>query len=147
AELEAHPRYQSVGSVVRQVLATPHIADFRSGSAPPRPHYRFVAWNIERGTHLEAQLDALRTHPYLKECDVLLVTEADVGMARSSNRSVAEELARGLEMSYVFAPCYIAPGPGSGVERDVTGANRLGLHGNAILSRYPLRNVRLIPLD
>src|SRR5215471_7770619 len=83
AELSAHPLYRSVEGVVRQVLATPHLADFRSGPAPPRTRYRFVAWNIERGTHFAAQLEAMRTHPYLKECDVLLVTEADVGMARS----------------------------------------------------------------
>ena len=146
AEVVDHPSYRSVETVVRQVLATPHMADFRSHTAPPRPRYRFAAWNIERGTHFAAQLQALRTHPYLKECDVLLVTEADVGMARSANRSVAEDLARGLEMSHVFAPCYIALGKGSGVERDVTGANRIGLHGNAILSRYPIRDVRLIPL-
>jgi endonuclease/exonuclease/phosphatase family metal-dependent hydrolase len=147
AELAAHPAYRSIEPVVRQVLATPHIADFRSHTAAPRARYRFVAWNIERGTHFEAQLEALRKHPYLKECDVLMLTEADVGMARSRNRSVAEELARGLEMSYVFAPCYIALGKGSGVERDVTESNHLGLHGNAILSRYPIRDVRLIPLE
>lgn len=146
AELTAHPAYRSVENVVRQALATPHVADFRSEPAPPRPRYRFAAWNIERGTHFTSQLEALRTHHYLRECDVLLVTEADLGMVRSANRCVAEDLARGLEMSHVFAPCYIALGKGSGVERDVTGANRIGLHGNAILSRYPIRDVRLISL-
>ena len=50
-------------------------------------------------------------------------------------------------MAHVFAPCYFALGKGSGVERQVTGANTLGLHGNAILSRYPLRDIRLIPLE
>ena len=61
---------------------------------------------------LEAQLEAFRSHPYLRTCDVLLITEADAGMARSGNRMVAEVLARELGMAQVFAPCYIALGKG-----------------------------------
>jgi hypothetical protein len=36
---------------------------------------------------------------------------------------------------------------GSGVEYDVAGENDLGLHGNAILSRYRLTNVRAVALQ
>ena len=97
--------------------------EFSRGAAPARERYRFLAWNIERGTQLEAQLEAFRSHPYLKTCDVLLLTEADAGMARSGNRMVAEALARELGMAQVFAPCYIALGKGSGVERHVEGDN------------------------
>ena len=146
AEMERHPAYGAIAPLVARSLATPHIADFRRQEAPPRPRYRVLAWNIERGIELEAQLDAFRTHPYLKTCDVLLITEADAGMARSGNRMVAEVLARGLGMAQVFAPCYIALGKGSGVERHAAGDNTHGLHGNALLSRYPVRDVRLIPL-
>jgi len=147
AELEAHPEYRHIAALVARSLATPHAADFRSAEAPPSPRYRFLAWNIERGTQFEEQLEAFRSHPYLKTCDVLLITEADAGMARSGNRMVAEQLARELGMAEVFVPCYIALGKGSGVERNVAGSNRLGLHGNAILSRYPLRDIRVVPLD
>ena len=146
AEMELHPAYRAIASVVARSLATPHFADFRRQEAPPRARYRILAWNIERGTQFEAQLEAFRQHPYLKTCDVLLITEADAGMARSGNRMVAEELARELGMAQVFAPCYIALGKGSGVERYAEGDNHFGLHGNAILSRYPIRGVRLIPL-
>ena len=147
AAMEAHPVYRAIASEVRRCLATPHLADFRRADAPPRPRYRFVAWNIERGAQFDGQLEAFRSHPYLKACDVLLITEADAGMARSGNRMVAETLARELGMAEVFAPCYIALGKGSGVERGVPGENTFGLHGNAILSRYPIRDVRIIPLD
>ena len=147
AEMECHPDYRAIAPLVARSLATPHIADFRHHEAPPRPRYRLLAWNIERGTQLQAQLEAFRSHPYLKTCDVLLLTEADAGMARSGNRMVAEVLARELGMAQVFAPCYIALGKGSGVERQVEGENTLGLHGNAILSRYPIRDIHLIPLD
>jgi len=146
AEMELHPAYQAIAGLVACSLSTPHIADFRHCEAPARARYRFLAWNIERGTQFDAQLEAFRSHPYLKTCDVLLLTEADAGMARSGNRMVAEALARELGMAQVFAPCYIALGKGSGVERQVEGDNTFGLHGNAILSRYPLRDVRLIPL-
>ncbi len=147
-ELLAHPVYQAIAPVVEKTLGTAHVSDFRRqrALAPARGRYRMVAWNIERGAQLEGQVDALCNQPYLREADVLLITEADVGMARSGNRLVAETLARRLEMVQVFAPCYIALGKGSGVERDVDGSNVLGLHGNALLSRYPIRDVRLIPL-
>ena len=63
-----------------------------------------LAWNVERGIQFERQLEALRTHCYLKTCDVLLLTETDLGMVRSGNRAVALELARELGMHYAFAP-------------------------------------------
>ena len=147
AEMEAHAEYRAIARLVVRSLGTAHFADFRRHPAPLCPRYRVLAWNIERGTELEAQLEAFRSHPYLKTCDVLLITEADAGMARSRNLMVAEVLARELGMAQAFAPCYIALGKGSGVERQAEGENRLGLHGNAILSRYPMRDIRLIPLE
>jgi hypothetical protein len=77
---------------------------------------------------------------------VLLLTETDVGMARSANRAVAQELARELRMHFAFAPCYLNLSKGAGLELHADGENALGLHGNAILSRYPLRNVRPVAL-
>jgi endonuclease/exonuclease/phosphatase family metal-dependent hydrolase len=146
-ELVAHPVYAAIEPLVRAVLDQPHIADYRRTVAPPRATYRFVAWNLERGTHLEAQLDLLKHHAELASADVLLITEADAGMVRSGNRMVAETIAKALGMTQVFAPCYLALGKGSGAERDAEGVNRFGLHGNALLSRYPIRDVRAIPLE
>src|SRR3979411_2778544 len=110
--LHANPLYQSLATVVDQMLGTPHWTDFRETLAPRRLQYRILAWNIERGALLEGQLDALRTQDYLREADVLLITEADCGMPRSGNRMVAEVMARELRMVQVFAPCYIALGKG-----------------------------------
>lgn len=146
AELEAHPLYQSLACVIREGLSTLDVGDFIRTPAPARSRYRFLAWNIERGTEFEGQVQALRNHPYLRTCDVLLLTEADLGMARSGNRDVTRDLARSLGMAYAFAPCYLNLTKGSGAESDVAGENRLALHGNAILSRYPLHHVRAIPL-
>jgi hypothetical protein len=49
-------------------------------------------------------------------------------------------------MHFAFAPCYLNLAKGAGVEVHADGENDLGLHGNAILSRYPLRNVRPVLL-
>lgn len=144
-ELPAHPVYREIAPVVERMLATPHTADYRRGEAPAKDRYRILTWNIERGTQLEGQLRVFREHPYLRESDLILITEADAGMARSGNYMVAETMARELGMAQIFAPCYIALGKGSGVERHSDGENTFGLHGNAILSRYPIRDVRLIP--
>ncbi len=147
AELHAHPRYRELESDIRLALDTPQTGDFRPQHAPVRKSYRFVAWNIERGTQLDGQLQALTRDPYLREADVLLLTETDVGMARSGNLDIARRMAQELGMCYAFVPCYLSLVKGSGVERSVSGENTVGLHGNAILSRYPIRNVRPIPLE
>src|SRR5689334_4810538 len=147
AGLRRSPVYRRVEPVIEEALSAPDAGSFASEPAPARSQYRILAWNLERGIELEGQLHALRCHPYLAACDVLLLTEADLGMARSGNRDVAREMARALGMHYAFAPCYLNLAKGAGVERDVAGENTLGLHGNAILSRYPLGRLRLIPLE
>lgn len=145
-ELEALTLYPSLEPLVREVLGHVDVGDFSRSLARARPQYRFVAWNLERGIQYNGQLEALRSDPYLSEADALLLTETDVGMARSRNRAVAQELARELGLHYAFAPCYLNLAKGAGVERDHSGENELGLHGNAILSRYPIQNVRLVHL-
>ncbi|HWN82963.1 MAG TPA: endonuclease/exonuclease/phosphatase family protein [Candidatus Udaeobacter sp.] len=145
-ELHALALYQELASRIHQALATPAVGSFATTIPAAKPRYRCVAWNLERGIHLPGQLVALREHPYLRESDLLLLTETDSGMARSGNHDVARELAAGLGMHYAFLPCYLNLSKGAGQESEVDGRNRLGLHGNALLSRYPIRNVRRIAL-
>ncbi len=147
AELEASPLYRSLKATVRTVLETPEVGNFTTNPAPARDRYRFLAWNLERGIELDGQLEAFRSHNYLRTCDVLLLTETDVGMARSGNRAVAQILARKLGLHYAFVPCYLNLTKGSGLEYHAAGENELGLHGNAVLSRYPIRRVRPIHLE
>ena len=146
SELLSHPAYRRIAPSVGSVLTATESESFAECEAPARDRYRIAAWNLERGIQYEGQLEALKNHDYLTACDVLLLTETDVGMARSGNRHVARDLARELGLHYAFAPCYVNLSKGAGVEYDVEGENLLGLHGNAILSRYPIRNVRSIPL-
>jgi endonuclease/exonuclease/phosphatase family metal-dependent hydrolase len=146
AELLNDPLYRRVAPRVNEVLSWVEMDSFAAHPAPAKERYRVLAWNIERGIQLEGQLKVFREHPYLRDCDVLLLSEVDVGMARSGNRHVARELARELGMHYVFVPCYLSLVKGSGLERQVEGDNELGLHGNAILSRYPLLRPRMLRL-
>ncbi len=146
AELVACPHYQELKPLADRVLDSIETGEFATAGKPAQPAYRVVAWNLERGIEYEGQLAALRSHPYLSSADIFLVTETDVGMARSANRNVARDLACELGLDYAFAPCYLNLSKGAGIESEVTGNNDLGLHGNAILSRYPIRNPRSIAL-
>ncbi len=144
SELESLPSYRAVEPEVRKVLDTVQCGSFGTSAAPARDRYRFVAWNLERGIELAGQLQALHTDPYLSSADVYLLTEADEGMARSGNCAVAHEIAREFGLYYSFAPCYLNLSKGAGIERRAPGENDLGLHGNAVLSRYPIRSARAI---
>jgi endonuclease/exonuclease/phosphatase family metal-dependent hydrolase len=146
AELKRLSSYRDIEADIHAVLDGLYSGNFSREAARARDRYRFVAWNLERGIEFEGQLEALRSHPYLAGADVYLLTEADIGMARSGNRAVVQELARALGMHYSFAPCYLNLSKGAGIERKADGENELGLHGNAVLSRYPVRNLRPIHL-
>ena len=120
--------------------------------APPlplekKPFYRLVAWNLERGLEFDGILHVLKNHPELSKGDVYLFSETDIGMARTQNRNVARSLAQALGMNYFFSRSYLNLCKGNSVENHIEGENGLGLHGNAVLSRYPLENLRIVPLQ
>jgi endonuclease/exonuclease/phosphatase family metal-dependent hydrolase len=145
-ELEADADYASLANEIDEVMDHCEVGDPPPSATPAKSCYRVLAWNLERGIRFDEQLEALRSHLYLKTCDVLLLTETDLGMARSGNRAIAQELGRDLGMQVAFAPCYLNLTRGSGMEYDSPGENDLGLHGNAVLSRYPIRRAWAIPL-
>lgn len=107
---------------------------------------KVAAWNIERGSYLEGIIDKLKNHEDLKDKDLYLLTELDYGMARSDNLFVAREIAKSLKLNYAFAPVYIALQKGSGVESEVKGENKQSIHGLAVFSKYPIKNVYAVPL-
>ena len=59
---------------------------------------RVVDWNINRGDKLSGVIDFLAS----QNADLLLLQEVDMGTRRARNLNVAEEVARALEMNYVF---------------------------------------------
>lgn len=150
ARLEKSLVYRSLKPAIEKLMSGIEYGFY--APAPPasaptsKKHFTAVAWNLERGICFEGILYHLKNHPRLKDADLYFLTETDVGMARSANRNVARELARELELNYVFAPCYLNLCKGNEAEGHYEGENTMALHGNALLSRYPLTNLRSIPL-
>ncbi len=147
-ELQRSSLYQQLLPEINAVLKGYEVGHFAAPekATQAKPFYRAVTWNIERGMEFEGILHTLQNHPVLKEADIFLLPEADMGMVRSGNRNVARELAQALKLNYYFVPTYINLCKGNGTELHFEGENTLGIHGNAILSRYPLKDFHIIPL-
>jgi endonuclease/exonuclease/phosphatase family metal-dependent hydrolase len=117
---------------------------------PPRPQplghrVRIAAWNAERCKYLPesaALLDGIGA-------DIVLLTELDIGMARSGNRHTVRELARTIGAGYAFGVEYVELGLGDDREKawHANESNAVGLHGNAILSKAPLERPTIVRLD
>ncbi len=100
----------------------------------------------------------------MKQADVIVLNEVDWGMKRTAYRNVAADLASVLRMNYAYGVEFVEVDPiALGTERfeEVSAEDRRkleteiavdksryrGLHGTAILSRFPLENVRLQPFE
>ncbi|MEW6776257.1 MAG: endonuclease/exonuclease/phosphatase family protein [Bdellovibrionota bacterium] len=127
------------GGLIRKItFGLSHGKPARLADRPERKFLRVVSWNIERGKQLEGIAAYLKNTPALQDMDVLLLNEVDVGMARSGNRDVAREIAETLGFEWVFGNSYLCLSPGNPRDGEPDEENRIGFHGNAILSRYPL---------
>jgi endonuclease/exonuclease/phosphatase family metal-dependent hydrolase len=151
------------------------------------PTLRIAEWNINRGEN-EAEvelalanpqgfMEAARKNPSLNandltsvaqelrnlnEADVIILDEVDDGVKRTKYHNVARDLARALDMNYVYGVEFIElnriylgaeredeadrPNQRPGEVFGVDPKQYLGLEGSAILSRYPIRGVRIIRL-
>ena len=114
-------------------------------AAAPIQRLRVAAWNAERGTWLDGAMRFLRG----VGADVLLLSELDVGMARSGQRHVPRAVADALASGYAFAVEFLELGLGGRVERERHAGeeNAAGLHGNAVLSNLPLRRPAVVRFD
>lgn len=151
-------------------------------------YVRVVQWNIERGLEFDAllavfksekDLDALldkekfpigsekrrailEEAKMLRQADVIILNEVDLGLKRTEYRDIAAELAKELEMNYAFGVEFVELSPIQIKQKvepenvsekevvemiDVDPARYKGLQGTAILSRFPLENVRLVPFE
>lgn len=103
---------------------------------------------------------ALEQAAMLRAADVIVLNEVDLGMKRTDYRNTAADLAARLKMNYAFGVQFVELSPvqlSREKESAVAPEKKLaeiikvdpsrykGLHGIAILSRFPLENVRLVP--
>ncbi|MFI5315420.1 MAG: endonuclease/exonuclease/phosphatase family protein [Myxococcota bacterium] len=97
---------------------------------------RVVAWNAQRCR------DPARAAEFLRAtgADVFLLSELDVGMARSGQANAPRELAGRLGCSSAFAVEFLELGLGDARERESLAGqeNAVGYHGGAILARGDL---------
>jgi len=98
---------------------------------PPQT-IRVVNWNIDRGLRLREIEDFLAS----QRADLVTLQEVDLNARRTRCRNIAEEIARHLGMNYVFGREFQELTQGS--------QESPAYHGQATLSRWPLRNPRLI---
>jgi len=112
------------------------------------PKVRAVQWNVEHGNWYEPLERALLQHPDLRDADLLLFNEIDLGMARAANRDVTADLAKALDRYAVWVPLFLETT--SGRDDDPIAAagreNQESLFGLAILSRWPIGKVRVVEM-
>jgi endonuclease/exonuclease/phosphatase family metal-dependent hydrolase len=100
----------------------------------------------------------------LKSADVWILNEVDWGVKRTEYREVVRELGKALNMNWAYGVEFLEIDPkqlgtdtfddGETKEEQqqlqevfAVDKDRLrALHGNAVLSRYPIRSARLVPL-
>jgi endonuclease/exonuclease/phosphatase family metal-dependent hydrolase len=114
-----------------QEIVTGNFARFKWALWPPRS-LRIVDWNINRGLELRGIIDFLAG----TNADILLLQEADLNARRTRRLNIAQEIARKLEMDYVF---------GCEFQELVQGSKSSpAYHGQATLSKWPISKPRLI---
>ena len=96
-----------------------------------------LVFNMERGVCLEELGDFLESCPAVRPFDVILANELDDGCVRSGGRDTTLELAERLGMNAAFGLEFIEL---------VNGEDPKGFHGNAIFSRWPIRQTRVVRL-
>jgi endonuclease/exonuclease/phosphatase family metal-dependent hydrolase len=140
---DAHDRFAAQVPALHAIEHRPAPPHSNSGDRPVGARLRVAAWNAERLKY-HAPSAAL-----LRGADVVLLTEADIGMARSGNRHTVRDLAEALGMGWAYGVEFVELGLGDARESEwhADEDNRVGLHGNAILSRHPLLDPVIIPLD
>jgi endonuclease/exonuclease/phosphatase family metal-dependent hydrolase len=99
----------------------------------------------------------------LQPADVLILNEVDYGVTRTDYRNVARDLAKAVNMNYAYGVEFLELDPlNLGLEKvvledkeaqadiqksfDADKSHYLGMHGTAVLSRYPIRKATLRPL-
>ena len=189
---EPHPPPE-VMKKVADLLDTPFLRTVTNAALKPQASkgsvLRVASWNIERGLQHELIRIAL-TDPAsfrkalaggqpvslrrwrkaeaelneLRQADIIILNEVDLGMKRTGYTDIARELADAWGMNYAFGVEFVE------VDRICTGDEQiqmktpelskaladdlrvdperyLGLHGNAILTRFPIRSAKIVRLS
>lgn len=147
-EILALPKHAEVHARLLAELALDDAIEVgKPPRADPKPadELRVVAWNAQRCCDPEGSAEMLRG----TGAGLFLLSELDLGMARSHQLHTARELATRLDCGYAFGVEFLELGLGDERERAVhAGAeNSLGYHGTSILAPRALTDPRLVRIE
>ncbi|MBF0103752.1 MAG: hypothetical protein HQM16_00365 [Deltaproteobacteria bacterium] len=117
-----------------------------SDTARKKPFIRAVLWHLENGINYNGILETLRNRALVRKADIYFFPSTDIGMARSGNRNVIRDLAIELGYNYYFATTFVNL-DSSDTNHFGQKTNVLGLEGNAIMTRFPVSNLRYVSLN
>ena len=118
-------------------FGTAEIGNFAPPPETVPPALGALMFNMERGVHLAEIGEFLRDCPAVQPFDLILANELDDGCARSGNRNTARALAESFGLNYAWGLEFIEL---------VNDENEKGFHGNAVFSRWPIRQAGVIRL-
>lgn len=124
-----------------------HLIEARAPRVPqPWPgRLRIAAFNAQRLEAPEATLGLLDR----AGAHAALLSEVDLGMARSGNRHPVREMSDPSGIGYLYGVEFVELDLGNAEEmRDYAGEhNRQGFHGNALVTRLALADPHIVPLE
>lgn len=133
-------------ALMAEVAAMSEVETGGAGSVDLVPQiFTVAAWNLERCLLPGQSADLLAA----STPDIVLLTEIDCGVARTAQRHPTAEIAGLMGMHYAYGVEFHELGLGGEIEIRLAtdDFNRLGWHGNAVLSRTCPSAVALIRLD
>ncbi len=147
-------------------LSMVHIVNKNTEYKLDKPYLRIADWNIHRGYNIN-EIKEILTNPATYEkkiisnvkprdrerfkeelntfatADIICLSEVDIGMPRTKYKNIASELSDSLEWDYAYATEYIELGP-LFLKQEVDELQYKGLHGNVILSKFPIVSAKVI---
>jgi endonuclease/exonuclease/phosphatase family metal-dependent hydrolase len=148
--LRSSADWSSLGSRLRRLLS---VVRRHEPPAPPPPapdpsRLHAVHWNVEHGNWYEQVEHALLHHPELRDSDLLMFNEIDLGMARAGNRDVTGDLCAALHRYGAWAPLFLETTAGRDDDPRMADGrdNQEALFGVAVLARWPLGKVAVLEL-
>ena len=133
---ESHSKWMQRWSCLDQVRhqQNPH-SDYEALEFP----ITVAAWNLERCYH------PLESSNLLRDVHIALLSELDVGMARTSQVDTVDVMSEAMNVHSLYAVEFVELGIGNAIEIAATGnqTNSIGFHGNALLCSAPMQDIKL----
>jgi len=162
----AEPHYPEVGCLGRSMNVAfwnvergGHLDELRLLFTDKEEFLRLAGAEATDDADLRSDIDTLQS------ADVIVLNEVDWGMKRTGYREVIRELGEALNMNWAYGVEFIEIDPAllgvetfDGVEDPEARQELLeefsvdedklrALHGTAVLSRYPIREAKLVPFE